>query len=263
MTRGKPAIPVWFTIVAMVLVIWGAVGVFREAGGQLMDHELPEEVRARIVYSGAGGITESDVHLAKAGGAIIVGFHVRPAGKSSKLAEQEGVQIKLYDIIYEAADAIREEMIGLLDPIIKEKPLGKAEVRQVFNITKIGTIAGCMVLDGSVKRGARCRLVRDGAVKWEGKIASLRRIKDDVKEVGNGFECGIGLENFADIKSGDLVAVVTDTLRKTGLDARRLTLEITETTLLEKSDENLHVLEDLRAHGEAALTGCHHVIEKK
>ena len=164
-----------------------------------------EQVKVDVISAGVGGITESDVNLAKAGNAIIVGFHVRPAGKAQQLAEQEGVDIKLYDIIYEALDDVKKAMAGLLAPVKREKALGKAEVRQTFTIPKIGTIAGSFVLDGTIKRNSQMRLVRDSVQIYVGKLTSLRRFKDDVREVVQGYECGIGLENFNDIKVGDII----------------------------------------------------------
>jgi translation initiation factor IF-2 len=164
-----------------------------------------EQVKVDVISSGVGGITESDVNLAKAGNAIIVGFHVRPAGKAAQLAEQEGVQIKLYDIIYEALDDVKKAMAGLLAPVRREKPLGKAEVRQVFTIPKIGAIAGSFVTEGTLRRNALARLVRDSVQVYQGRLGSLRRFKDDVREVVQGYECGIGIENYNDIKVGDVI----------------------------------------------------------
>jgi len=164
-----------------------------------------EQVKVDVISAGVGGITESDVNLARAGNAIIVGFHVRPAGKAQQLAEQEGVDIKLYDIIYEALDDVKKAMAGLLAPVKREKALGKAEVRQTFTIPKIGTIAGSFVLEGTIKRNSQMRLVRDSVQIYIGKLTSLRRFKDDVREVVQGYECGIGLENYNDIKVGDII----------------------------------------------------------
>jgi translation initiation factor IF-2 len=164
-----------------------------------------EQVRVEVISAGVGGITESDVNLAKAGNAIIVGFHVRPAGKAAQLAEQEGVDIKLYDIIYEAIDDVKKAMVGLLAPVRREKALGKAEVRQTFSIPKVGLIAGSFVTEGSIKRNALVRLVRDSVQVYQGKLLSLRRFKDDAKEVEKGYECGIGLENYNDVKVGDVI----------------------------------------------------------
>jgi translation initiation factor IF-2 len=164
-----------------------------------------EKVKVIVIAAGVGGITESDVNLAKAGGAVIVGFHVRPAGKSSKLAEQEGVQIKLYDIIYDALDEVKAAMAGLLAPIRREIPMGKAEVRDTFNIPKVGTVAGCMVVDGKITRKALLRIVRDSVQIYEGRVGSLRRFKDDVSEVQNGYECGVMVAGFNDLKAGDVI----------------------------------------------------------
>jgi translation initiation factor IF-2 len=162
------------------------------------------EAKLEVIHASAGGISETDVTLASASGAIIIGFNVRPEPKAAALAEAEGVDIRLYTIIYEAINEAREALEGLLAPTFREKPLGRAEVRQTFNISG-GTIAGTMVLDGKLTRGARTRLVRDSRVVWEGKIGSLKRFKDDAREVLAGYECGLGLENFNDIKPGDVI----------------------------------------------------------
>jgi translation initiation factor IF-2 len=164
-----------------------------------------EKVKVTLVHAAVGGITEGDVNLAVASKAIIVGFNVRPAGKAGALAEGEGVEIRLYNIIYNAVDDIRSAMEGLLPATKVEKTLGRAEVRQVFKITKIGIVAGCMVQSGAIKRTAEARLIRDSVVVWTGRLSGLRRFKDDVKEVVEGFECGISLENYADIKERDVV----------------------------------------------------------
>jgi translation initiation factor IF-2 len=164
-----------------------------------------DKVSVNVISAGVGGITESDVNLAKAGGAIIVGFHVRPAGKSAKLAEQEGVEIKLYDIIYEALDEVRAAMAGLLAPIKKEKEMGKLEVRDTFNIPKRGTVAGCMVTSGKVTRKALLRVIRDAVHLHQGRVGSLRRFKDEASEVKEGFECGLIVEGFNDVRVGDII----------------------------------------------------------
>jgi translation initiation factor IF-2 len=164
-----------------------------------------QEVKVNVIQTGVGGITETDINLAKAGGAIIVGFHVRPAGKAAQLAEQEHVDIKLYDIIYEALDDVKKAMAGMLAPVLKEKVLGRAEVRQIFNIPKVGTVAGCGVTQGLLRRSAQCRLIRDNVKIWEGRFASLKRFKDDVREVQEGYECGLSLEGYNDVKQGDVV----------------------------------------------------------
>ena len=164
-----------------------------------------EKVRVNVIGVGVGGITESDVNLAKAGGAIIVGFHVRPAGKSSKLAEQEEVEIRLYDIIYDALDEVRTAMAGLLAPIKREIPMGKLQVRETFSIPKMGLVAGCMVTDGKVNRKAHLRVIRDAVQVYEGKVGSLRRFKDDVSEVANGYECGVMIAGYNELKTGDII----------------------------------------------------------
>jgi translation initiation factor IF-2 len=164
-----------------------------------------EKVKVTVIAAGVGGITESDVNLAKAGNAIIVGFHVRPAGKSSKLAEQEDVEIRLYDIIYDALDEVKAAMAGLLAPIKREVAMGKLNVRDTFSIPKIGTVAGCMVTEGRVNRKAHLRIIRDAVQVYEGKIGSLRRFKDDVSEVQHGFECGVMVAGWNEVKTGDVI----------------------------------------------------------
>ena len=163
-----------------------------------------EKVKVAILHTGVGGITESDVMLASASGAIIIGFNVRPEAKARDIA-QDKIEIKLYDVIYNVIDDIRKAMEGLLAPILKEKYLGRAEVRNVFNISKVGAVAGCFVQDGSLTRVAKVRLLRDNVVVYNGKLSSLKRFKDDAKEVVQGYECGVSLENFNDIKVGDTV----------------------------------------------------------
>ena len=163
------------------------------------------EVKVNVIHSGVGGITESDVNLAQAGGAVILGFHVRPAGKSASLAERERVDIKLYNVIYEALDDVKKAMLGMLAPVLRERPVGRIEIRQTFTIPKIGTIAGCSVIDGKVSRQAQIRLVRDSVQLWTGRLASLKRFKDDVREVLAGYECGLSLEGHNDLKVGDIV----------------------------------------------------------
>jgi translation initiation factor IF-2 len=168
--------------------------------------KLPQdEVRVNIIHSGAGGITEYDVSLAIASSAIVVGFNVRPDGNARELAAKEGVDIRLYRVIYEAIDDIRAALSGLLKPEQRERILGEAEVRQMFRVPRLGVIAGSYIRSGTIRRNAAARLVRDGVVVYEGKIASLRRFKDDVADVREGFECGIGLENYQDVKEGDLI----------------------------------------------------------
>jgi translation initiation factor IF-2 len=170
-----------------------------------------EKVRIKVIHSGVGAITESDVLLASASNAIIIGFNVRPERKVADLAEQEGVEIRLHSIIYELQDEIRKAMLGLLEPVFKENYLGRAEVLNVFKIPKVGTIAGCRVTDGVLRRDSDIRLMRDGAQVYKGKLTSLKRFKDDAREVTNGMECGVGLSNYNDIKVGDTIeAFVTE-----------------------------------------------------
>jgi translation initiation factor IF-2 len=162
-------------------------------------------VGVSVISSGVGGITESDVTLAKASSAIVIGFNVRPAGKSRALADQEGVDIKLYQIIYDAIDDVKKAMVGMLSPVMREKALGKAEVRQVFHIAKAGTVAGTFVTEGKITRKAQVRLVRDSVVVFTGKISTLRRFKEDASEVSHGYECGITIEGYNDLKEGDSI----------------------------------------------------------
>jgi translation initiation factor IF-2 len=170
-----------------------------------------EKVRIKVIHTGVGAITESDILLASASNAIIIGFNVRPERKGADLAEQEGVEIRLHSIIYELQDEIRKAMLGLLDPVYKENYLGKAEVLNIFRIPKVGTIAGCRVLDGVLRRDADIRLTRGGEQVFKGKLGSLKRFKDDAREVTSGMECGIGLNNFNDIQVGDQIeAFVTE-----------------------------------------------------
>ncbi|MFN8935554.1 MAG: translation initiation factor IF-2, partial [Pseudomonadota bacterium] len=161
------------------------------------------EVKVQIVHAAVGGISESDVNLAIASKAIIVGFNVRADSGARKLAEGNGVQIKYYDVIYDAVDEIRAAMSGMLAPEQREETIGTAEIRSVFVASKIGTVAGCMVTAGTVTRNARFRLLRDNVVVYTGELDSLKRFKDDVREVKEGFECGIKLKNYNDIKEGD------------------------------------------------------------
>ncbi|WP_438012016.1 translation initiation factor IF-2 [Sorangium sp. So ce321] len=187
------------------LIIKGDVQGSVEAITHALAKLSTEKVKVTIVNGAVGGITEGDVNLAVASKAIIVGFNVRPAGKAGALAENEGVEIRLYNIIYNAVDDIRSAMEGLLPATKVEKVLGRAEVRQVFKITKAGTVAGCMAISGSLKRTAEARLIRDNVVIWTGRLSGLRRFKDDVKEVVEGFECGISLDGYSDIKERDLI----------------------------------------------------------
>ncbi len=163
------------------------------------------EVKVNIIHSGTGAVTETDVMLASASNAIVIGFNVRSDTKVQELAEQESVDIRYYDVIYQLLDDIRSAIVGMLKPIYKENVIGRAEVRQTFHVPKMGMIAGCSVLEGRVERNARTRVLRDNVIVYDGKINSLRRFKDDVKEVKAGFECGIGIENFNDVKERDIL----------------------------------------------------------
>jgi translation initiation factor IF-2 len=187
------------------LIVKGDVQGSVEAVGHALSKLSAQKVKVTLVHAAVGGITEGDVNLAVASKAIIVGFNVRPTGKAASLAESEGVEIRLYNIIYNAVDDIRSAMEGLLPATKVEKALGRAEVRQVFRIQKVGVVAGCMVSSGMMRRTAEARLVRDSVVVWTGRLSGLRRFKDDVKEVAEGFECGISLEGYSDIKDGDSI----------------------------------------------------------
>src|SRR5262245_41383692 len=163
------------------------------------------EVRVRVIQGAVGGITESDVMLASASNAIIIAFNVRPTPKARELAEREGVDVRLYTIIYDLIGNVRAALEGLLEPEVAEHIMGRAEVRETYHIPRVGVIAGCYVTEGTVTRNAECRLLRDDVVVYQGRIASLRRFKEDVHEVSSGYECGIGLERFADVKRGDII----------------------------------------------------------
>jgi translation initiation factor IF-2 len=166
-----------------------------------------EEVRVNIVHTGVGGITESDINLALASKAVVIGFNVRADTAARKLAENSGVDIRYYNIIYEAVDDVKAAINGMLTPERKESVVGTVEVRNVFRISKVGTVAGCMVTDGVVRRGSSVRLIRGGVVVHSGELDSLKRFKDDVKEVKQGFECGLSLKGFNDVQVGDQIEV--------------------------------------------------------
>ncbi|MGD9763093.1 MAG: translation initiation factor IF-2 [Candidatus Binatia bacterium] len=176
-----------------------------EALAEALSRLSTEEVRLNVIHTSVGGITESDVMLAVASNAVVIGFNVRPETKASAAAEREGVDVRLYEIIYDAINDVRDAMEGLLEPTYREKVLGRAEVRNTFNIPGVGTIAGCYVTDGKITRNSQARLVRDSIVVHNGKLASLKRFKDDAREVLSGYECGIGLDAFPDVKAGDVI----------------------------------------------------------
>jgi translation initiation factor IF-2 len=168
-----------------------------------------DEVVIKIIHGGVGAINESDVILASASNAIIIGFNVRPDNMAKSIAESEKVDLRLYRVIYNAIEDIQAAMKGMLDPIFEEKVLGHADVRQIYRASGVGTIAGCYVTDGSVTRNSQTRIVRDGIVVYDGTLASLKRFKDDVKEVKTGFECGLVFERFNDVKEGDQIEAYT------------------------------------------------------
>jgi translation initiation factor IF-2 len=176
-----------------------------EAVKDSLEKMSTDAVKLRVISTGVGGITENDITFAKASNAIVVGFHSRPDPAARRAAEEHGIEIRTYTIIYELLDDVRAAMAGLLPPTVTEVLLGRAEVRQPFSIPKIGTIAGSKVTEGSIKRNASCRLIRDGIQVYEGRVGSLRRFKDDVGEVKTGFECGIGIEGYNDVKEGDVI----------------------------------------------------------
>jgi translation initiation factor IF-2 len=186
------------------VIVKGDVNGSVEALADSLQRLSTGEVKLELIHKSVGAISETDVTLASASRAIVIGFNVRPEPKAAQLAEKEGVDVRLYTIIYEVINDIREAMEGLLAPTYTEKALGRAEIRQTF-VVQGNTVGGAMVVDGRLLRSARARLIRDGRVVWEGKIASLRRFKDDAREVQSGYECGVGLENFNDLKPGDII----------------------------------------------------------
>jgi len=185
------------------LIIKADVQGSQEALATSLQKLSTEEVKVQIVHAAVGGISESDVNLAIASKAIIVGFNTRADAGARKLAENNGVDIRYYNIIYDAVDEVKAAMGGMLAPEQREEAIGTAEIRQVFVASKIGTVAGSMVTSGLVRRGARFRLLRENVVVYTGEVESVRRLKDDVREVKEGFECGIKLKNYNDIKEGD------------------------------------------------------------
>ena len=181
------------------------MGGTAEVVAETLEKLSNDKVRLRVILSGVGAINESDVLLASASNAIVVGFNVRPDKNAIALAEQEDVDIRLHSIIYELTDEVKQAMTGMLEPVYKEVFRGRAEVRDVFRITKVGTIAGCLVVEGTITRDSQVRLLRDNTVVFTGKIGSLKRFKDDASEVRTNLECGIGIENYNDVKPGDII----------------------------------------------------------
>jgi translation initiation factor IF-2 len=172
-----------------------------------------------VIHTGVGGITENDVNLASASDALVIGFNVRPSAEARQLAEREGVDIRTYRVIYQLTDDIQQALVGMLSPVETEETLGEAEVRALFRVSRLGTIAGCMVTSGLVRRGAMVRVVRDGTIVQTTSIAQLKRFKDDAREVAEGFECGILLDGFNDVKEGDVLeAYETREVERTDLE---------------------------------------------
>jgi translation initiation factor IF-2 len=189
----------------IALVVKGDVQGSVEAIVQAAEKLGTEEVAARAVLAGVGGITESDITLAAASNAIVLGFNVRANNQARTAAEAAGIEIRYYNVIYDLVDDLKAAMAGLLSPDLRETPLGSAEILEVFSVSKTGKVAGCQVREGLVRRGARVRLIRDDIVIHEGELSSLRRFKDEVKEVNAGQECGMAFENYADLKQGDVI----------------------------------------------------------
>jgi len=187
------------------VIVKGDVDGSIEALGDSLLKLSTEEVQVNIIHKAVGQISESDVLLASASDAIIIGFQVRPSGGARKIAEAEEIEIRLYSIIYDAINELKDAMEGLLEPTEKEVITGNIEVREVFKISKVGTVAGCYVTDGFVKRNNQIRLIRDGIVAYTGNIGQLKRFKDDVAEVKSGYECGLSIKSFNDIVEGDII----------------------------------------------------------
>jgi translation initiation factor IF-2 len=187
------------------LLVKGDVQGSVEAIVSALDKLGTDEVRARIIHAGVGGITESDIGLAATSGAVVLGFNVRANAQARESAEREGVEIRYYAVIYDLVDDVKAAMSGLLAPSMRETFLGNAEILEVFAISKIGKVAGCRVTEGKVERGAHVRLIRDNVVIHEGKLATLKRFKDEVREVIAGQECGMAFENYEDMRPGDVI----------------------------------------------------------
>ena len=187
------------------LVVKGDVQGSVEAIVGTLEKVGNDEVRARVLQSGVGGITESDITLAQASGAAVIGFNVRAHKEAREAAERAGVEIRYYNIIYNLVDDVKAAMSGLLAPTLRETMLGNAQILEIFNVSKVGKIAGCRVTDGTIERGANVRLIRDNVVVHEGKLAQLKRFKDDAKEVVAGQECGMSFENYQDMRAGDVI----------------------------------------------------------
>jgi translation initiation factor IF-2 len=191
---------------SLPVIVKTDVGGSLEAIKSSLEKLRNEETKINVIHSGIGGISESDIALASASAnSVILGFNVRPTGNVKERAKTLGVEIKTYNVIYNLIDDVKGLLSGLMSPVIREESLGQAQVKEVFVVPKVGAIAGCIVTDGTINRGAKARIIRDGVVVFEGMVSSLKRFKDDAKEVAKGFECGIGIENFNDVKVGDFI----------------------------------------------------------
>ena len=197
------------TVKELSIIVKADVQGSVEAIRQSLEKLSTEDVKVRVIHGGVGAITETDITLATASNAIVIGFNVRPDNNAVSAAEKDGVDIKTYRIIYDAIDDVKSAMIGMLEPEYKEVVLGKAEIRETYKISNVGTIAGCYVTDGKITRNSDIRVIRDGIVIFESTLASLKRFKDDVKEVKSGYECGLSVEKFNDIKEGDIIEAYT------------------------------------------------------
>lgn len=201
------------------VIIKTDVGGSLEAIKGSLEKIANEEVKVKVVHAAVGGITESDLVLASASeGCIILGFNVRPTGSVKNKAKADGITINTYSIIYDLIDDIKDTLSGMMSGVIREENTGQAEVRDTFVVPKVGTVAGCLVTDGKVIRGGLARIIRDGVVTYTGKISSLKRFKDDVKEVANGYECGIMFDKFNDIKVGDFIETFIEIEEKVSID---------------------------------------------
>ena len=191
---------------SLPVIVKADVGGSLEAIKASLEKLRNEEIKVNIIHSGVGGITQSDVELARASeNSVILGFNIRPTGEVKEKAKESGVEIKTYNVIYNLIDDVKAILGGLMSPVIREEQLGQAQVRQVINVPKVGAIAGCMVTEGTINRGAKIRLIRNGVVVHEGTVSSLKRFKDDVREVARGFECGVGIDDYNDIREGDYI----------------------------------------------------------
>ncbi|HEY3549894.1 MAG TPA: EF-Tu/IF-2/RF-3 family GTPase, partial [Gaiellaceae bacterium] len=201
------------------LIVRGdVVGSVEAVVSELSKFEHPE-VRLNVIAEGVGAITQNDIMLASASDALIVGFNVRPNAEARELASREGVEIRTYEVIYKLTEEIEQALVGKLAAVTTEETIGEAEVRALFRVSRLGTIAGCMVTNGVVRRNASVRVIRDGAVIYTTTIAQLKRFKDDVREVAEGFECGILLDGFNDVKEGDVLEMFeTREVERTSLD---------------------------------------------